>query len=116
MFPFDFPLASTCFRDLWRLYPLESLEFYFKFMIKQNNSEWETVIEEYRQILLSLRKTLLSMKRTYVLKVHFHSFSFNVLFFLLPYSADAHQCLLKLLSTFKEYNGEYKNYAIECGK
>ena len=71
----------------------------------QNNSEWETIIDEYRQILLSLRKILLGMKRRY-----------EIVFEISLSSTEAHQCRLKLLSTFKEYNSDYKSYAIECGR
>ena len=34
-----------------------------KFLLKQNNADWENVIVEYRQVLVSFRELLLQMKR-----------------------------------------------------
>ena len=39
------------------------LEFFYKFLLKQNNADWENVIVEYRQVLVSFRELLLQMKR-----------------------------------------------------
>lgn len=70
----------------------KSLEFYYKYLISQDNKEWETVIEEYRQVLVVLRKTLLDMQRSH----------------------EAHHCLVKLLSTYKPEEPEYKEFAVAC--
>ena len=42
---------------------IESLEFYYKYLMSQDNKEWEPVIGEYRDVLAVLRTTLLSMPR-----------------------------------------------------
>ena len=42
---------------------LESLEFYYKYLMSQDNKEWEPVIGEYRDVLVVLRTTLLGMQR-----------------------------------------------------
>ena len=70
----------------------KSLEFFYKFLLKQNNADWENVIVEYRQVLVSFRELLLQMKR----------------------DNEAYQCLIKLLSTYKTNDEEYVKYATEC--
>lgn len=89
---------------LLNTFTVESLEFYYKYLISQDNKEWETVIEEYRQVLVVLRKTLLDMQRRYN----------SVLVFMC--SHEAHHCLVKLLSTYKPEEPEYKEFAVACGR
>lgn len=42
---------------------IESLEFFYNYLMEQQNENWMDVIVEYRQVLVSLRETLLEMKR-----------------------------------------------------
>ena len=42
---------------------IESLEFDYKYLMSQDNKEWEPVIGEYRDVLVDLRTTLLGMQR-----------------------------------------------------
>lgn len=42
---------------------IESLEFFYNYLMEQPNKNWEDVMVEYRQVLLSLRETLIEMKR-----------------------------------------------------
>ena len=84
---------------------IESLEFFYNYLMEQPNKNWKDVMVEYRQVLLSLRETLIEMKREY--NQHLYS---NL------YRKEAYQCLLKLVSTFSVEDPEYEKYATSCGK
>lgn len=68
------------------------LEEFYKFLLNQDNSDWNDVMADYRKVLLSLHETLTSMKR----------------------EKEAYLCLLKLVSTYLPSDPEYSHYAVEC--
>ncbi|KAK8832651.1 hypothetical protein WA577_004910 [Blastocystis sp. JDR] len=70
----------------------KSLEFFYIFLMKQNNDDWENVMTEYRQVLITFRELLLEVKR----------------------ENEAYNCLIKLLSTYKSNEDDYVKYATEC--
>ena len=83
---------------------IESLEFFYNYLMDQQNENWKDVMSDYRQVLLSLHETLLDMKKEYS-----SSHSNN-------HRKEAYQCLLKLVSTYSTEEPEYEKYATECSK
>lgn len=84
------------------LLSVESLEFFYNYLMEQENGNWKDVMGDYRQVLISLKDTLLEMKK----KLGF------VMFFMIR--KEAYQCLLKLVSTYDTNEPDYVTYANEC--
>lgn len=50
-------------------YHTESLEFFYNYLMDQQNENWKDVMSDYRQVLLSLHETLLEMKKEYSIPI-----------------------------------------------